>query len=43
MDSENSPEALGIRDAFSYVDIGRLRGSNPKAIMKFIIQPCDHK
>ena len=37
-EKENSQEALGIRNAFSYVDIGRIEGSNPKAIMKFLIQ-----
>ena len=26
-----------------YVDIGRLEGSNPKAIMEFLIQACDYK
>ena len=31
--SENSREALGVRNAFSYVDIGRLKGSNQKAII----------
>ena len=44
MVSENSREALGVRNAFSYVDnIGRLKGSNPKANMKFLIQACDYK
>ena len=41
---ENSREALGVRNAFSYVDnIGRLEGSNPKAKMKFLIEACDYK
>ena len=44
MVSENSREALGVRNAFSYVDdIGRLEGSSPKADMKFLIQACDYK
>ena len=44
MVSENSREALGVRNAFNYVDdIGRLEGSNPKANMKFLIQACDYK
>ena len=44
MVSENSREALGVGNAFSYVDnIGRLEGSNPKANMKFLIQACDYK
>ena len=43
MTSENSREALGARNAFSYVEAGRLEGSNPKAIMKFLIQACDYK
>ena len=44
MVSENSQEALGVRNAFSYVDnIGRLEGSNPKANMKFLIQACNYK
>ena len=30
MVSENSREALGVRNAFSYVDIGRVRGFEPK-------------
>ena len=34
---EESREALGIRNVFSYVDIVKLEGLNPKAIMKFII------
>ena len=37
MASENSWEALGVRNAFSY-DTDRLEGSNPKAIMKFLVQ-----
>ena len=42
--SDNSREALGVRNAFSYVDnIGRLEGSNPKANMQFLIQACDYK
>ena len=42
MVSENSREALGVRNAFSYVDnIDRLEGWNPKANMKFLIQACD--
>ena len=28
--SENSREALAVRNAFSYVDIGRIRGFKPK-------------
>ena len=43
MASENSRKALGVRNAFSYVDIDKLEGSNPKAIMKFLIQECDYK
>ena len=30
--SENSREALGVRNAFSYVDIGRIRGFKPKSL-----------
>ena len=42
--SENSREALGVRNAFSYVDnIGKLEGLNPKANTKFSIQACDYK
>ena len=29
--SENSQDALGVKNAFSYVDMGKLEGSNPKA------------
>ena len=29
--SENSREALGARNAFNYVDIGRVRGFEPKS------------
>ena len=44
MVSENSREALGVRNAFSYVDnMGRLEGSNPIANMKFLIQAFDYK
>ena len=43
MESENSREALGVRNAFNYVNISRLEGSNPKASMKFLIQACDQK
>ena len=44
MVSENSREALGVRNAFSYADnIGRLEGSNPKENMKFLIQACGYK
>ena len=43
MASENSREALGFRNAFSYVDVGRLEGSNPNAIITFLIQACDYK
>ena len=43
MASEISREALGVRNAFSYVDIDRLEGSNPKVIMTFLIQACDYK
>ena len=36
MACENSREALGVRDAFSYVDIGRVvRGFEPKSDSKF--------
>ena len=35
MTSENSWEALGVTNAFNYVDIGRLEGSNLKATTKF--------
>ena len=31
MASENSREALGVSNAFSYVDIGRVRGFEPKS------------
>ena len=31
MASENSREALGIRNAFSYVDVGRAREFEPKS------------
>ena len=41
---ENSREAFGVSNAFSYVDnIGRLEGLNPKANTKFLIQACDFK
>ena len=43
MASQNSHEALGVRNAFSYVDIGRLEGSNIEAIMEFLFQACDNK
>ena len=43
MAGENSPEALSVRNAFTYVDIDRLEGSNPKAIIKVLIQVCDYK
>ena len=44
MVSENSREALGVRNAFSYVDnIGRLEGSDPNANTKFLIQASDYK
>ena len=36
MASENSREALGVRNAFSYCRYKvELKGSNPKAILKF--------
>ena len=41
--NENSREALGVRNTFSYGDISKLKDSNPKAIMKFLIQACDYK
>ena len=43
MASENSRETLGVRNAFSYVDIGSLEGSNPKAILNFNSSMCDYK
>ena len=44
MTSENSREALDIRNAFSYVDIGRvIEGSKPKAILKFNSSVRDYK
>ena len=43
MASENSREVLGVRNTFSYVDTGRLEGSNPKETMEFLIQACDYK
>ena len=43
MASQNSQEALGVRNGFNYVDIGRLEGSNPKAAMEFLIQACNYK
>ena len=43
MASENSREALGVTNASSYVDIGSLEGSNPKAILKFNSSVCDYK
>ena len=43
MTNENSREVLDVRNAFSYVNTGRLEGSNPKAIMKFLIQVHDYK
>ena len=44
MASENSREALDVINAFSYVDIDRLEGSNPKAIMDFfLIHARDYK
>ena len=36
-------EALGVRNAFIYVDIGRLEDSNPKPIIRCSIQACDYK
>ena len=38
MASENSREALGGRNAFSYVDIGRVRGFEPKKRFRNLIQ-----
>ena len=43
MASENSREALDVRNAFRYVDIGRVRGFEPKAILKFNLSVCDYK
>ena len=44
MASEISPEALGVRNAFSYVDMGKVRGFEPqKAILKFNTSVCDYK
>ena len=43
MASKNSREASGVGNLLTYVDICRLEGSNPKAIMKFLIQACDYK
>ena len=31
MANENSREALGVRNVFSYVDIGRVRGFEPES------------
>ena len=41
--NQYSREALGVRNAFSYVNTGRLEDSNPKAIIDFLIQACDYK
>ena len=43
MANENSRESSGVRNAFGYVDIGRLEGSNPKPTMKFLIEACNYK
>ena len=40
MASENSREALGFRNAFSYVDIGRVRGFESKRRFWNLIQVC---
>ena len=43
MPSENRRKLLGVRNAFSHVDLGRLEGSNLKAVMEVLIQACDYK
>ena len=44
MTSENNREALGIRNAFIYVDIGSVRGFETKSdILKFNSSVCDYK
>ena len=43
MASENSQEALGVRNAFSYVDIGRDRRFEPKKRFRNLIQVCYYK
>ena len=40
MASENSREALGVKNAFSYVDIGRVRGFEIKSDSEMFIQAC---
>ena len=40
MASENSREALGVKNAFSYVDIGRVRGFETKSDTEILIQAC---
>ena len=40
MASENSQETLGVRNAFSYVDIGTVRGFKPKKQFWNFIQAC---
>ena len=40
MASENSREALGVRNAFSEVDIGRIRGFKPKKWFWNLIPAC---
>ena len=43
MASENSREALGVRHAFSYVNIDRVRGFEPKKRFWNLIQVCYYK
>ena len=43
MASENSREALGVRHAFSFVDIGRVTGFEPKKRLRNLIQVCYYK
>ena len=43
MASKNSQETLGVRNAFSYIDIGMGRKFEKKAILKFNSSVCDYK
>ena len=43
MASENSREGLGVRNAFRYVGIGRVRGFEPKKRFWNFIQVCYYK
>ena len=40
MASDNSREALGVRNAFSYFDIGRVRGFEPKSDSEIQFKAC---